>query len=91
MHVILLRIVCNTDTFVLLVGIVAYIFKKATPIFSPPEGGFILAPRYTQIIHLIVGFSPALDHNPILSAPVFSFPAGRIFGFFRGTYGTFPP
>ena len=91
MLVILLCVVCNTDTFVLLVGIVAYIFKKATPIFSPMDGGFILAPRYTQIIHPIVGFSPDLDHNPILSAPVFSFPSGRISGFFRGTHGAFPP
>ena len=91
MLVILLRVVCNTDTFVLLVGIVAYIFKKATPIFSPHEGGFILAPRYTQIIHLIVGFSPDLDHYPFLFTSVFSFPAGRISGFFCGTYGTFPP
>jgi hypothetical protein len=89
MHVILLRIVCNTNTFVLLVGIVAYIFKKATPIFSPPEGGFILAPRYTQIIHPIIGLSPDLADNPILSAAVFSFPAGRISCFFCGTYGSF--
>ena len=80
MLVILLCVVCNTDTFVLLVGIVAYIFKKATPIFSPMEGGFILAPRYTQIIHPIVGFSPGLAGNPVLSSPVFSLSAGDIIG-----------
>ena len=75
--VILLCVVCNTDTFVLLVGIVAYIFKKATPIFSPPEGGFILAPRYTQNIHSIVKFFSDLADNPILFTPVFSFPVRR--------------
>lgn len=88
MHVIHLRIVCNTDTFVLLVGIVAYIFKKATPIFSPPEGGFILALRLFQNIFPIVCLFPGLAGNPVFSALVFSFPTWRIAGIFRRAHGT---
>ena len=87
MHVIHLRIVCNTDTFVLLVGIVAYIFKKATPIFSQPEGGNRLATRQSEILIHNVGLSPGLAVHPLLSASVCALCAGRNFSIFRRTYG----
>ena len=89
MLVIHLCVVCSTNTFVLLVGIVAYIFKKATPIFSPCEGGFILALRHLKIHFPIVGFSPGLVGNPVLSTPVFSLLTGSIIGIFRRTHGSF--
>ena len=83
--------VCNTDTFVFPLGIVAYISEKATPIFLTQEGGLILAPRQSKIFFHITDFFPGLAGYSVFPAAVFPFSAGYGPGTFRRAHGQLPP